>query len=1107
MFEDKENVVPVTPGIFNTQETKVEVPKAPSVDDFEILKPISRGAFGKVFLSRKKNNQKLYAMKVVRKADMVQKNMVHQTIAERDALALVKSPFIVHLYYSLQSKQNIYLVMEYLIGGDVKSLLHIYGYFDEDMAIMYTAEVILALKYLHSHGIIHRDIKPDNMLITNNGHIKLTDFGLSKSNLNREINMADVIGTPSQAKTSSNDYNRTPGQLLSLTMALSFSAQKSGTPVAKHKQLRHCMMNSPMSSVNSSPFSLNQSASSRYSNQSASGSSFYGSVCSVLKSLVTSGPPLRPRLLDSSFVEPSPVKCLTPTLREASSCPDSSTSEINFFGKGPPSKNSVSSMFFGKDGSQSSAGSGAKLSGRSIPWCNSDRGDFAKRESTSGLEQNFLAVKSKTTANSSKKVGERIGSTGSDNVFTTSDVNMAKLRTPSPAVHPNKDIMHLETPRRDTPAKNISPKAILNLTSLTSSWPNCCSPQWEESFMNHAASANNTKPDICSASLPDSGCVVDTDEEVLSPEKESAAPFQNCAGQNDERKETCEVNTRGSHPDVRGQKSKVVGHDRVTDMEIASPEKGSGALVHGSDRRKEAFTQINRHSYPDVKGEGSKVIGHDPSARCMGDTVGSGGVKRAFEMVEVSPESENSEQKTDKLCKTQDTFPLRSTGLTLALDRISVQSMLDSAANQDEKRGNCRKGQDVQEKSKSETNSQNASVTECYASRNQVKEKNAPFESTEKLANGPTGNEEEMDQFLLLSNPPSPIDLHPPAFPLEQPLDAPAENVTSPSKSADTSLEHDMSLLSVEDDDSRPGSRNMNYSIESLDHTKEDSRPSSRSLNHSADNLDVIWEDCSEVPVASNPPPRRQSTGMIKETPKREVMFRDSCEIYARSEHSNYSSEAESSVCSMEGRADRMGTSTSPFGTPMNRGQKESKGTPQNMGWIQKTPHQTPARTPFRTPKSVRRGPVPQDEDGRVLGTPDYLAPELLLGKKHGAGVDWWSLGVCLFEFLTGIPPFNDQTPDLVFQNILHRDIPWPEGEEALSDQARDAIESLLSMEDYNRPGPSELRCHPLFKGIDWANLHDRPAPFVPCPDNDTDTSYFEARNNAQHLQMSDIDL
>ncbi|XP_037366628.1 serine/threonine-protein kinase greatwall-like [Talpa occidentalis] len=133
---------------------RIPVPRPPSIEEFNIVKPISRGAFGKVYLGQK--GGKLYAVKVVKKADMINKNMTHQIQAERDALALSKSPFIVHLYYSLQSASNIYLVMEYLIGGDVKSLLHIYGYFDEDMALKYISEVALALDYLHRHGIIHR---------------------------------------------------------------------------------------------------------------------------------------------------------------------------------------------------------------------------------------------------------------------------------------------------------------------------------------------------------------------------------------------------------------------------------------------------------------------------------------------------------------------------------------------------------------------------------------------------------------------------------------------------------------------------------------------------------------------------------------------------------------------------------------------------------------------------------------------------------------------------------------------------------------------------------------------------------------------------------------
>ena len=75
--------------------------------------------------------------------------------------------------------------MEYMVGGDLKSLLSYYGYFDEPWSIFYTAEIILALEYLHSHGIIHRDLKPDNMLLSHQGHMKLTDFGLSRIEIHR----------------------------------------------------------------------------------------------------------------------------------------------------------------------------------------------------------------------------------------------------------------------------------------------------------------------------------------------------------------------------------------------------------------------------------------------------------------------------------------------------------------------------------------------------------------------------------------------------------------------------------------------------------------------------------------------------------------------------------------------------------------------------------------------------------------------------------------------------------------------------------------------------------------------------------------------------------
>lgn len=151
-----------------------------SITDFEILKPISRGAYGKVYLAQKRKTGDLYAIKVLSKSDLVRKNAADSVIAERNALAIAHNPFVVKLFYAFQSTENLYLVMEYLIGGDLASLLRNLYTFEFDMAQQYAAEIVLALEYLHSVGIVHRDLKPDNILITDEGHLKLTDFGLSR---------------------------------------------------------------------------------------------------------------------------------------------------------------------------------------------------------------------------------------------------------------------------------------------------------------------------------------------------------------------------------------------------------------------------------------------------------------------------------------------------------------------------------------------------------------------------------------------------------------------------------------------------------------------------------------------------------------------------------------------------------------------------------------------------------------------------------------------------------------------------------------------------------------------------------------------------------------
>lgn len=128
----------------------------PSIRDYEIVKPISKGAFGSVYLARKKVTGDYYAVKVLKKADMIAKNQVTNIKAERMILTQLDSPYVVKLYYSFQSRNHLYLVMEYLNGGDCASLLKAVGCLDEKWARQYVSEMTLGLEFLHSMGIVHR---------------------------------------------------------------------------------------------------------------------------------------------------------------------------------------------------------------------------------------------------------------------------------------------------------------------------------------------------------------------------------------------------------------------------------------------------------------------------------------------------------------------------------------------------------------------------------------------------------------------------------------------------------------------------------------------------------------------------------------------------------------------------------------------------------------------------------------------------------------------------------------------------------------------------------------------------------------------------------------
>ncbi|KAG7266476.1 hypothetical protein CRUP_028425 [Coryphaenoides rupestris] len=822
--------------------------KPASIEDFTILKPISRGAFGKVYLARKtcRPSAPLYAIKVMKKADMVDKNMTSQMKAERDALAMSKSPFVVHLYYCLQTSTKVFLVMEYLIGGDVKSLLHIYGYFDQDMAVKYLSEVSLALDYLHRHGIIHRDLKPDNMLISNEGHIKLTDFGLSKVKLDRgtvvihavtcvsvtELSLVDILTTPSLAKPSKL-YSRTPGQVLSLICSLGFN-----TPGVENR--RHC----------------------------------------------------------SASAVPSPMSCDRVEHRKSSLC---------------------SPLVQKKNECMLSAG-------------------YAQKH---GHKKSSFSLRS-----------------------------LAKNLTPT----------LLRTRRRFE---------TMSAASTTDS-DGGVSPLWE-----------------CE----------EKENEPVSIKAELGAP-----------------------------------------SEAQKPEPMKTEPI-GSDVRHDLAASDNFTF--------SAEVGDKPSARPTAPeesiahpaTGGSGGVKRTFSDLERSPETLELQAKRGSAAYKR-CFQIpqeeKHSGLTGFFSTVRLEDLGSSPA---------RVGGPVQER---------------------LPRISSPMSMTKNLFC-------DLDPDLAEDVFPA-RDLENSSFTCGKDL---CRNL---SLDSDGSV-NEMSVLAG---DSSASTEASPLSLGTATPLMGDQRPpDSRAFSEPTPQRPTLGSNLFQRGELLSPSVG-QSPACVSSSfssavpqflkPRNVVAFRSYCSSINRSNFSSHS------VDTMETSAMASISSMSAAVTPVQKRLSSSSTlyqTPQHM---------TPSHTPFRTPKSVRRGPVPV-EGAQILGTPDYLAPELLLGKPHDFMVDWWALGVCLFEFLTGVPPFNDETPQLVFQNILNRNVPWPEGEEELSADARNAIEILLTMDMTKRAGLKELRAHPLFGGLDWDDIENQAMPFVPQPEDETDTSYFEARNQAQQLAMSRFSL
>ncbi|XP_029611609.1 serine/threonine-protein kinase greatwall isoform X1 [Salmo trutta] len=872
-----------------------DIPKPASIEDFVVLKPISRGAFGKVYLARKKSNARLYAIKMVKKADMRDKNMADQMKAERDALALSKSPFVVHLFYCLQTATKVYLVMEYLIGGDVKSLLHIYGYFDEDMSVKYISEVARALDYLHRHGITHRDLKPDNMLVSNEGHIKLTDFGLSKVKLDRELSLADILTTPSLAMPKQ-DYFRTPGQVLSLISSLGLN-----TPAVEGK--RH-----------------------------SSGSAVF-----------------------------SPMSC----------------------GKIEQRKNSLSSPL----------------------------------------------MRQKEYLRSPVCLSWTLG----PNSCVFSPYALAKSLTPR----------LLKSRRRfDTMSAGGSQSCIFPSTTDSEGG---VSPLWEL----EQKEIENVPYLYGRNASGQTGGKVTSDMRMLG-QGSALASLDNLdlRGQLYQEPSTGELSRKAKQEPHAGNRLQFNGVEQSAPPkkpELSQPIKGN---VSGAE------------SICATKGKPMEVQSGVTSA-----------VKRGFEEVEKSPEQlESLSKKRDseyQRCSGVPEVALKyRTGLTGVFANVHLEEF----------------GSEGQGTAKGQVPKRSSPIT---VTKNLLCELDDLAEGV--FVEGRSfGESHELSRSLSIDSEGSVHEM--------------SINVNSPTSkwSTQSAKEGHSALLELNDSEILPSTPlpPQPPTLASIGTAKPGNVLTLRGGVSKRSFLDRVPE--LDPSVAKSP-------SFLK--PRNVVAFRSYCSSINRSNMSWNSRLSLGSVEAMD-----MATSASYHSMPAAVTPVQKRPN-SNSSFYQTPQPMSTSHTPFRTPKSVRRAPVPV-EGAPILGTPDYLAPELLLGKPHVSGylncdymVDWWALGVCLFEFLTGVPPFNDETPQLVFQNILNRDIPWPDGDEELSHNSRNAIEILLTMDMNKRAGLKELKSHALFAGLDWDNLQNQTMPFIPQPEDETDTSYFDARNAAQHLVMSGFSL
>ncbi|KAG9401724.1 hypothetical protein AC1031_007437 [Aphanomyces cochlioides] len=168
-----------------------------TVDDFEVLKVLGKGSFGKVYLVQRRDAPgALFAMKVLKKRELIKRHQVDHTMTERNVMSVLDHPFIVTLRVAFQTRERLFMVSDFCVGGEIFFHLKKFRAFSETMVRFYAAELIAALSHLHSKSIVYRDLKPENVLLDADGHVRITDFGLAKRHVSLTEGAKTFCGTP-----------------------------------------------------------------------------------------------------------------------------------------------------------------------------------------------------------------------------------------------------------------------------------------------------------------------------------------------------------------------------------------------------------------------------------------------------------------------------------------------------------------------------------------------------------------------------------------------------------------------------------------------------------------------------------------------------------------------------------------------------------------------------------------------------------------------------------------------------------------------------------------------------------------------------------------------